>query len=644
VSVAVREEVGFAPTARQVRLLRCPVEDVLFGGARGGGKTVGLLADWLYYQHRYGQHARGILVRRTYPELEEVEQLASELYPRAGAVWRAQARTWHFPQGPTLKLRFLQRDDDADRYQGHSYTWVGVDEVGNFPSSLPIDKMRATLRSPHGLPCRMRQTANPGGPGHAWLKRRYVEPVAPGTPHVAEIQLPDGSTAEVERVFIPSTVDDNPYLGPDYWERIAVAAAGQEWLLKAWRWGEWEIAAGAFFADVWLSERHVLKPFGIPPTWTKFRSFDWGSESPACLQHWAESDGSPAPTGRVFPRGSLFLTDEWYVADATQSNRGLRLSNEQLGAGIAERGRGHRWAYGVADTQIFAEMGRPSIYVDMLAGAAAWAQQHGHKRHGVVFGPADKERIAGWQRVRTFLRNALADPPERPCLWAFQHCRAFIEQAGSVPRSSRHPEDVDTDSEDHCFVGATLVATDRGPVRIDRLIDGDRVLTLDGYRSCRNPRRTRQAAPTVKVVLEGGHVETCTADHEWLTTTGWCRADQLDGAELPDWTMSTESAPPAVDGSPSTATRRRRPALGRAQVLYVGRAEPADVYCLTIPIVEHFCLASGAVVHNCMDAARYAVMSTRPRGPRGKRADREKGPTLDESIVAKLGRVEDADW
>jgi hypothetical protein len=79
-------------------------------------------------------------------------------------------------------------------------------------------------------------------------------------------------------------------------------------------------------------------------------------------------------------------------------------------------------------------------------------------------------------------------------------------------------------------------------------------------------------------------------------------------------------------------------------VLYVGRAEPADVYCLTIPIVEHFCLASGAVVHNCMDAARYAVMSTRPRGPRGKRADREKGPTLDESIVAKLGRVEDADW
>ena len=103
----------------QQALLACPIEDVFFGGGRGGGKTHGLLGDWLAHAGRYGKEARGVFLRRSYPEIEEVERQAGELFPLTGARLNVGKRTWMWDNGATLRMRYLQREEDALAFQGH---------------------------------------------------------------------------------------------------------------------------------------------------------------------------------------------------------------------------------------------------------------------------------------------------------------------------------------------------------------------------------------------------------------------------------------------------------------------------------------------------------------------------------------------
>ena len=128
----------------------------------------------------HGKHCKGLFVRRSMPELDEVIGRSQEIYTPLGATWKAQKTTWIMPNGAMLRLRSLERDADAGKYQGHSYTDVYVDEGGNFPNSDPIDKLNATLRNPHGIPASFNISANPGGPGHEWIKKRYIDPCFAG--------------------------------------------------------------------------------------------------------------------------------------------------------------------------------------------------------------------------------------------------------------------------------------------------------------------------------------------------------------------------------------------------------------------------------------------------------------------------------
>lgn len=231
----------------QTWLLSCPVEDVMFGGARGGGKSDGLLGDWISHSGIYGGEARGIILRRTVPALEELWARANAIFPQMGARWVAKSSTWRFPNGSTLKFRWLDREQDADAYQGHQYTWIGADEAGTWKDPAALDKMRATLRSPTGIPCVFRCTANPGGPGHQWLKERYVQPAIPMTPHFDEAR-------RTWRVFIPSKLQQNLILmknDPTYMDRIR--SSGPEWLVRAWLDGDWDASAGdTFFTEAIL--------------------------------------------------------------------------------------------------------------------------------------------------------------------------------------------------------------------------------------------------------------------------------------------------------------------------------------------------------------------------------------------------------
>lgn len=242
----------------QTDLLTCPVPDVLFGGARGGGKTDALLGDWAAHAARSAGKARGIILRRTVPQLDEILLRSKELYIPLGARWIAGSRTWVMPCGSLLKLRSMERDADADQYQGHAYDYVGIDELGSFPDPSPIDKMRATLRSAHGVPCVMRATANPGGAGHAWIQDRYITPAPPKTPFYDKAR-------RVWRVYIPSRVRDNQRLlraDPGYIDRLM--SSGPPWLVRAWLDGDWNASSGQSFftTDILLDDG---RPATLPP-------------------------------------------------------------------------------------------------------------------------------------------------------------------------------------------------------------------------------------------------------------------------------------------------------------------------------------------------------------------------------------------
>mgnify|MGYP006421295663 FL=1 len=230
----------------QTRLITCPVQDILYGGARGGGKTDGFIGKFLARWNLYGGHLRGIFIRRTYDELDEAIARTHEIYPHLGATWLAAKKTWAFPDGARLRMRPMQRDADAAKYQGHSYTDVYIDEAGNFADPMPLDKLRATLRNPHGIPSSYNLSANPGGPGHEWIKKRYIDPA----PDMEPFTTDEGEG----RIYIPSKLSDNPILAksdPNYYHRLR--QSGPAWLVQAWLEGDWNATPeGGLIKAAWF--------------------------------------------------------------------------------------------------------------------------------------------------------------------------------------------------------------------------------------------------------------------------------------------------------------------------------------------------------------------------------------------------------
>lgn len=277
----------------QTALVTCPIWDVLFGGARGGGKTDGLLGDFTGFSlsdamvpvnDRLRGMARGLFIRRTYDELDEAVGRSHEILGPLGCEWKPSKYTWHLPWGGFLKMRYLKKDEDATRYQGHSYNWLGIDEAGNFPSPEPIKKLTATLRDKNGIPVRKRMSANPGGPGHAWLKATYVDPALPFTPH------PDPDTGML-RVYIPSRLEDNPTLtsqDPEYATRLR--GSGPAWLVQAWLNGDWNATPeGGIIRMAWMKRYQIVPE--APEAYLRVHSWDTAYKAqqhndPSAMTSW----------------------------------------------------------------------------------------------------------------------------------------------------------------------------------------------------------------------------------------------------------------------------------------------------------------------------------------------------------------------
>lgn len=412
-------------TGPQKALIDCPVPEVFYGGARGGGKTDGVLGKYALKGERYGDGFNAIFFRRELPMCDDAIERSQEIFAPLGWKWNGQKFTWRSPRGARLRFRPLERVSDADKYQGQNVSDACVEEAGQYPDPKPIDRLNGVLRSAKGVPTQLVLTGNPGGAGQGWIRGRYIDP-APMGMKILSRALPGGRHHRF--VFIPSKLQNNRFLGEDYISRLYLV--GSEELVKAWLEGDWNAVEGAFF-DCWSTQRHVLRAVDLPEHWMRFRSFDWGSASPFSVGwHAVATEDWFHPDGREIPKGALVRYREWYGSESP--NVGLKLKNEQIGEGIKERTpKGEPIAYTVADPSIFKQDGGPSIAEQMLAA-------------GVAMKRGDNNRMAGWSQMRQRMIGH-----HEPMYFVFNTCQDFIRTVPVLQHDEIKPEDLDTDGEDH---------------------------------------------------------------------------------------------------------------------------------------------------------------------------------------------------
>ena len=407
----VDDNVIFKPNnGPQTDFLAAPERDVLYGGAAGGGKSYAMLIDPLRFAHRAAH--RALILRRSMPELRELIDKSRELYPKAfpGSKYKEVEKLWNFPSGAKVEFGFLERDADVYRYQGQAYSWIGFDEITHLPTEFGWNYLASRLRTtdPEITPY-MRCTANPGGVGATWVKKRYVDPHPPNESFTGEDNL--------TRKFIPARLDDNPYLAEDgrYEEMLkALPPTQRKQLLE----GNWDVNEGAAFTE-FEQDIHVITPFEIPISWERTKGIDYGyaSES-SCV--WGTVDPSD---------GTLIIYRELYQKGLTGEDLGDRITQMELSDPYSVQG--------VLDTAAWARTGTtgPTVGESLIRA--------GHKLRR-----ADKNRIQGKIQIHEYLK---VQQSGRPRLQIFNTCPNLIRELQSIPLDRSNPEDVDTHAPDHAY-------------------------------------------------------------------------------------------------------------------------------------------------------------------------------------------------
>jgi len=408
---AGQKEILFAPNpGPQTDFLAAPEKDVLYGGAAGGGKSFAMLIDPLRYAHRKAH--RGLILRRTMPELRELIDKSRELYPKAfpGAKYKEVEKMWQFPSGAKIEFGFLERDADVYRYQGQAYSWIGFDEITHLPTEFSWNYLASRLRTTDPeIECYMRCTSNPGGVGGHWVKKRYLDPSPPNESFRGE----DGLT----RKFIPARLQDNPYLATDgMYEQMlkSLPAVHRKRLLE----GDWEVTEGAAFSE-FEQHVHVIPPFEIPKHWERIKGIDYGYASESAVV-W----------GAVDPEDStLIIYRELYRKGMTGQELGRMITEMEVEELLS--------VSGVLDTAAWNRTGNtgPTVGEELL--------KQGHKLRR-----ADKNRIQGKIQIHEYLRIRHSG---RPKLQIFSTCPNLIRELQSIPLDKTNPEDVDTKAADHAY-------------------------------------------------------------------------------------------------------------------------------------------------------------------------------------------------
>lgn len=462
-----------------------PASQILFHGTRGPGKTECQLARFAKNVGKgYGSFWTGVIFDRKYKNLDDLVKKSKRMFR---AVFGDKCRflesksdyKWVWDTGEELLFRQFMNSDDYWNYHGQEYPFIGWNELCKYPNSEPYDAMLSCNRSSwtqekdsprdaNGrytvppMPLEVFSTTNPYGPGHNWVKARFID-VGNDCELIETrtVVFHPALQREVEistyQVHIFGSYKENPYLDPKYIaDLMAITDPNKR---ASWLEGDWNVVAGGALDDVWRKSTHVLPRFPVPAGWRVDRAMDWGSSHPCSIGWFAEANGEEVEIqftdGRVVtwcpPRGTLIQIGEIYRTEKFGTNKGLRESAYTIAELIKEyeiKLMEEGWIEqqpwpGPADNQIrdVRESDVDTIEKKMADRGIRWI-------------PSDKaagSRKVGLQVMRDRLEAGKDGRYTDPQLYFMENCRASIGTLPTLPRDDDDLDDVDTDAEDHPY-------------------------------------------------------------------------------------------------------------------------------------------------------------------------------------------------
>lgn len=417
------------PSQYQHAILSMPeTVNLLLAGGRGGGKSYAIMFLLLRHAHQYGGKAYALLVRESYEAIKQLEEdfemLLLQVFGRAVRHNKTE-HTFYFPSGAKVQFAQLGEQKDYVKFQGKSYTLLIVDEYGALKVTKWITLLMSNLRGDKSVPTRTVLACNPGGAQHGHVNHDFIVQAPAWTPYEREGEV---------WANCPSTWRDNPHINHEsYLKKLRAACKGDEALFKAWDTGDWNIARGAYFSGVLDREIHEIPNANFPiakldPSWNPYLAGDWGSGAPSVVYVCAESPGV-----KNFPRGSVLLCDELATHDPEDLNLGLNWPPSKLAD--ATKRLCEPWG-------CYPE----GVFDDAYGLSERLLEQF--EEYGLYVSLPDKQRVAGWQKMREMLMAA-KDRTGQPGLWISERCQYLWKTMPFIQRDDRDPEDILTTGPDH---------------------------------------------------------------------------------------------------------------------------------------------------------------------------------------------------
>jgi len=391
-------------TDRQRAFIAADTDEVLFGGAAGGGKSYGQLIDALLYALKYAG-SKQLILRRTYPELEKsLIRVSLGLYPREYYRYNNASHTGKFCNGSLIDFGYCDSEKDVFRYQSAEFDVIRFDELTHFTEQMYL-YLISRLRGANSFPKSIRSSTNPGGVGHQWVKARFVDIGEPNVPH---------ETENGNRIFLPSLVQDNGFLmraDPGYVRRLKNLPDKER---KALLYGDWDIFEGQYFTE-WDRKLHVVAPFPIPQGWRRYFTMDYGLDMLA--GYWIAVDfyGRAVVYREIYESGLI-------ISRAAEAIGAMTPEGERPEQNIAPPDMwNRRQDTGKSVADIFRE-------------------------NGITLSMASNNRVQGWYDLHEWLRPTQDETGATvPRLRVFSNCVNLIRTIPALQMDDRDPNDVATE-------------------------------------------------------------------------------------------------------------------------------------------------------------------------------------------------------
>ena len=388
-------------TKKQLQFIQADADEVLYGGAAGGGKSYGQLIDAFLFAIKY-QGSKQLILRNTFPELQRSLVLVSvTIYPTSVASYNQSRYVWQFINGSRIEFGYLESDKDVQKYQSAEYDVIRFDELTHF-TEFQYTYMISRIRGANDFPKQIKSSTNPGNRGHSWVKARFIDPMPPETVYTDA----NGRT----RIFIPAKVQDNKFLidaDPDYIKRLDQLPEDQR---RALRDGDWDTFEGQYFPE-FNRDIHVIEPFEIPAHWRRYRAIDYGLDMLAC--YWIAVDSQ----NKSYVYKELYQ-DNLIISDAAKAI--LRVNGKDV---------------------IYSTFAPPDLWNRRQETGKSAADLF--RENGVPMTKVSNDRVQGWYNLKEWLKPY---EDEQGILTAklviFKNCINLIRCIPQLQRDEKNPNDV----------------------------------------------------------------------------------------------------------------------------------------------------------------------------------------------------------